>query len=125
MRTVRYLVAGFLFLAVGSAVPSHGVNQLKRSIITGYVVDAERYPVINAAILIDNVKTYAVTDYRGFYKVKVKPGASMIGIISLNHGIIEEPINGRTRINFAFSVSVQSHGTEDYFKPEEEEINVG
>ena len=125
MRAVRYLVAGFLFLAVISAVPSHGLNQLKRSIITGYVVDAERYPVINAAILIDNVKTYAVTDYRGFYKVKVKPGARTIGIISLNHGIIEEPINGRTRINFTFSVSIRSHGTEDYYKPEEEEINVG
>jgi len=125
MRAIRYLVAGFLFLAVISAVPSHGLNQMKRSIITGYVVDAERYPVTNAVILIDNIKTYAVTDYRGFYKVKVKPDASRIGIISLNHGIIEEPINGRTRINFAFSVSVRSQGTEDYFKPEEEEINVG
>jgi TonB-dependent SusC/RagA subfamily outer membrane receptor len=125
MRAVRHLVAGFLFLAVLSAVPSRGVNQLKRSIITGYVVDAERYPVANAVILVDNIKTYAVTDYRGFYKVKVKPDASKIGIISLNHGIIEEPINGRTRINFAFSVSVWSHGAEDYFKPEEEEINVG
>ena len=125
MSATRYLVAGFLFLTIISAVPSHGLSQLKRSILTGYVVDSERYPVTNAVILIDNIKTYAVTDYRGFYKVKVKPGASRIGIISLNHGIIEEPINGRTRINFAFSVSVRSHGTEDYFKPEEEEINVG
>lgn len=125
MRTVRYLVAGFLFLSVVSGAPSFGLDESKRSFITGYVFDADRYPVINAAILIDNIKTYAVTDERGFYKVKVKPGASRIGVISLNHGIIEEPINGRTRINFAFSVSTIGHGTGDYFRPEEEEINVG
>ena len=103
MRAVRYLVAGFLFFAVISALPSYGLNKSKRSTITGFVVDAERYPVINAVILIDNSKTYAVTDERGFYKVKVKPDAATIGIISLNHGILEEAINGRTRINFAFS----------------------
>jgi len=125
MRTFRYFVAGFLFLAVVSAVPSYGLNSSKRSIITGYVVDAEQYPVINAVILINNIKTYAVTDERGFYKIKVKPDAATIGIISLNHGILEEAINGRTRINFTFPVSILSHNTADYYKPEEEEINVG
>lgn len=125
MRAVRYLVTGFLFLAVVSAVPSSGINKSKRYIITGFVVDSEQYPVINAVILIDNAKTYVVTDERGYYKVKVNREAAIIGIISLNHGILEEAINGRTRINFTFPVSILGHNTEDYYKPEDEEVNVG
>ncbi len=70
MKTVNYLVAGFLFLAVVSAVPSYGQKKSKRNIITGYVVDVNQYPVINAVIMIDKNTTGVVTDERGFYKTK-------------------------------------------------------
>jgi TonB-dependent SusC/RagA subfamily outer membrane receptor len=125
MKTVNYLVAGFLFLAVVSAVPSYGQKKSKRNIITGYVVDANHYPVANAIIMTDKNKTSVVTDERGFYKVKVKPYATSIGIVSFKHGVIEEAINGRKRINFTFSNTVLSHNVIPDSKPDEEEINVG
>jgi len=125
MKAVNYLVAGFLFLVVVSAVPSYGQKNYKKNIISGYVVDADNYPVISAAIMIDNNKTRVVTDEKGFYKVKVKPLATSITIISFKHGIIQEAVNGRTRINFAFSTSILSHNVNPVYKPEEEDINIG
>jgi TonB-dependent SusC/RagA subfamily outer membrane receptor len=125
MKAVNYLVTGFLFLAVVSAVPSYGLEKSKRNIITGYVVDVNQYPVINAIIMVDKNKTSVVTDERGFYKVKVKPYSTSVGIISFTHGILEEAINGRTRINFTFPVSVLGHNIIPDYKPEEEKINIG
>ena len=124
MRAVNYLVTGCLFLAVMSAVPSYGQKRSKSNIITGYVVDVNQYPVISAIVMIDKNTSRVVTDERGFYKVKVKPNATTIGVFTFTHGILEEAINGRTRINFVFPVSILDHNTADYFKPEEEEINV-
>lgn len=125
MKAVNYLVNGFLFLVVVSAVPSYGLEKSKRNIITGYVVDVNRYPVINAIIMVDKNKTSVVTDERGYYKVKVKPYSTSVGIVSFAHGFLEEAINGRTRINFTFSVSVLGQNIIPEYKPEEEEINVG
>jgi len=125
MKAVNYLFNGLLFLAVVSAVPSYGLEGSKRNIITGYVVDINHYPVVNAIIIVDKIKTSVVTDERGFYKVRVKPNSTSVGIISFTHGILEEAINGRTRINFTFPVSVLGQNIIPEYKPEEEEINIG
>ncbi len=125
MKTVNYLFTGFFFLAVVSALPSYGQKNSKRNTVTGYVVDVNQYPVMNAIITIDNNTSSAFTDERGFYKIKVKPYESMIGVISFKHGVLEETINGRTRINFAFSNSILSKNIIPYNNPEEEEINIG
>ena len=125
MKAVSYFVAGFLFLAVVSAVPSYGQKESKKGIITGYVVDAYHYPVIDAIIMINNSKTSVVTDEKGFYKIKVKPDATTIGILSFGRGILEEAINGRSRINFAFSNSIPNQNIIQKHPTEEEEINVG
>ncbi|MGB8489649.1 MAG: TonB-dependent receptor plug domain-containing protein, partial [Bacteroidales bacterium] len=125
MKAGNYLVAGFMFLAVVSTLPSYGQKNSKRNIITGYVTDVNHYPVINALITIDKSTTGVVTDEKGFYKVKVKPYSVWIGIISLNHGVCEEAINGRTRINFTFRNSILSHNINPAYNPGEEDINVG
>jgi len=125
MKAVNYLVAGFLFMVMMSAVPSYGQKNYKKTIISGYVVDAYHYPVINAAIMINNNKTRVVTDEKGFYKIRVKPLATSITIISFNHGIIQEAVNGRTRINFTFSNSILNQNVNPVYKPKEEDINIG
>jgi TonB-dependent SusC/RagA subfamily outer membrane receptor len=125
MKVVNYLVAGFLFLSVVPAVSSYGQKKSQRNIITGYVADLNQYPVPDAIIMIDKNTTSAVTDERGFYKVKVKPDAKSIGILSFRNGVLEEAINGRTRINFAFLNSILSNNINPDYQKEEEEINVG
>jgi len=126
MKVVSYFVAGFLFLAGVSAVPSYGQKESKKGIIiTGYVVDAYHYPVIDAIIMINNSKTTVVTDKEGFYKIKVKPDAISIGVFSFTYGILAEAINGRSRVNFNFSNSISNQNIIKNQPTEEEEINIG
>ncbi|HBC78587.1 MAG TPA: hypothetical protein DEO60_09775 [Bacteroidales bacterium] len=125
MKAVNFLIIGLLFLAVATAIPSYGLERSKRSIITGYAVDVNHYPVTNALIIVDNIKTSIITNEKGFYRVKVKPNSVSVGIISITHGFLEEIINGRTRINFTFPISVVGHDLIPEYKPEEEEINIG
>jgi TonB-dependent starch-binding outer membrane protein SusC len=79
----------------------------KKIIITGTVLNSAKEPIVNAIIMIDEVKTNSITDAKGNYKVKVKPSAEKIGIFTFGQGVAEEPINGRTRIDFNFGKSAK------------------
>lgn len=118
----------FIFLAVVSTAPSYGQKESKKHVITGYVVDVDQYPVVGAIIIINNEKTSVVTDVRGYYKVRANPYAESIGVISIKNGIIQEAINGRRRINFAFQNSnppVPDQYLIKKLSQDEEEINIG
>jgi TonB-dependent SusC/RagA subfamily outer membrane receptor len=78
-------------------------NNNKKLVITGYVTDANMNPVSGAMILIDKNRTNVVTDSRGFYRVKVKPGAQLITVFSLAGGAGKDSIEGRTSINIKLS----------------------
>jgi TonB-dependent SusC/RagA subfamily outer membrane receptor len=72
----------------------------KKIIITGRVTDLYSSPVSGALIMIDGKNTTAKTDAKGFYKIKVKSSASQIGVFTTITGVKEEPVNGRTVVNF-------------------------
>lgn len=96
----------------------------KKITITGTVVDAANLPIMNAIIMIDDVKTNSITDAKGAYKVKVKPTASKISIFTFGHGTFEDSIKGRTQIDFRFSVSGQNQA--DQTIPESQRgVNTG
>lgn len=75
----------------------------KRVLISGTVLDINDEPIQNAMLLINGIKTNVLTDANGNYKVKIKPGAKTIGVVSLGNGLIEQEIGGRSEINFSFS----------------------
>ncbi len=68
--------------------------------ITGKVSDLFKYPVYGAVVLIDGKDTGIKTNDNGDFKIKVSPSDLNIGIFTTSSGVSEEPINGRTRINF-------------------------
>ena len=72
----------------------------KKITITGRVTDLYSSPVSGALIMIDGKNTTAKTDAKGFYKIKVKSPASQIGVFTITTGVKEEPVNGRTVVNF-------------------------
>jgi len=72
----------------------------KRITITGKVTDLYNSPVSGAFIMIDGKSTERKTNVLGLFKVKVKPSAQRIGIFTTFTELKEEPINGRTTINF-------------------------
>ena len=86
-----------------------GVNAQKKNnkkiTLSGIVMNSSSEPIVNAIIMIDDQKTNSVTDAKGYYKVKVKPTATKIGIFTFGHGTKEEAINGRTQINFNFGIT--------------------
>jgi len=114
----------FLFIASFSFTGGFSQKAGKNITITGYVVDGTKASIANAVVMIDGKSTNSFTDEKGFYQVKVKSGSSVIGILTITNGFLEEPINGRTRINFEFGGSVpdQVNMTVD---PGDEAVNVG
>jgi TonB-dependent SusC/RagA subfamily outer membrane receptor len=96
----------------------------KKITITGTVIDATNLPIVNAIIMIDNVKTNSVTDAQGTYKVKVKPTAATISIFTFGHGTFEDSIKGRTQIDFKFGGSALNQ-TDQTTSPSEAGVNTG
>ena len=123
MKTKTFILLLCLLIA-GSAV--YGQKSSKKSnkkiSVSGYVVDQTQKPVANANVLIDGEKTAVLTDIKGFFKVKIKPDVEKIGILTSTNGIMEEAVNGRTRINFTFAGLV---GDQVSNQPLDEEVNVG
>jgi TonB-dependent starch-binding outer membrane protein SusC len=70
--------------------------------ITGKVLDVYNEPIANAIIMIDGIKTNAITDSKGNYKIRVRQGSSKIGVFTFGNGIYENKIDGRNQINFNF-----------------------
>ncbi len=68
--------------------------------ITGKVTDSNSMPVTGALIMIDGKNTSATTNNKGYYKIKVLSSASNIGVFTTITEVKEEPINGRTVVNF-------------------------
>lgn len=116
------------FLILLSMLLMNGVSAQKsdkKITITGTVLDAANSPIVNAIIMIDGKNTSWVTDSKGNFKIKVKPGASTIGIFTFGNGMIEVPINGRTMINFNFGEKSSQQTPDQNIKPGEEGVNVG
>jgi|WetSurMetagenome_2_1015567.scaffolds.fasta_scaffold09057_2 TonB-dependent starch-binding outer membrane protein SusC len=101
----------------------------KKITITGTVVNAEKVPISNAIIMIDDQKTNSLTDAAGKYSVKVKPTAVKIAIFTFGHGTAEDSIKGRTNIDFTFGVARAQQAIEltadQPVAPGEEGVNTG
>jgi len=92
-------------------------------IISGRVTDSNNYPFQNAIIMIDGKNTKCLTDNEGFYKISVKASSTNIGIFTVPTGVIEEPIENRTRINFTLEDNV---GRKAEAIPESDDlVNIG
>jgi TonB-dependent SusC/RagA subfamily outer membrane receptor len=112
MKTKIFLLA-LLSLLCFNNLSAQKNSKNKKIVITGTVIDATNLPIVNAMIMIDDVKTNSVTDAKGAYSVKIKPTASKISIFTFGHGMIEDSIKGRTQIDFKFSVARANNQTEE------------
>jgi TonB-dependent SusC/RagA subfamily outer membrane receptor len=97
MKTKMFLMAVFslsLFFDISAQKASSKIT------ITGKVTDSNSMPVTGALIMIDGKTTSATTNNKGYYKIRVLSSASNIGVFTTITGVKEEPINGRTVVNF-------------------------
>src|SRR4030043_2484540 len=116
-----------LFLILFSVLTIGTITAQKKNskiIITGTVTDDSQRPVMNAIVMIDGQNTSSMTDASGNYKVKIKPSAKMIGVVSFASGMKEEAIDGRTVVNFSYATSAQ-HQSDQTIPPGETGVNTG
>lgn len=116
----------FLILLAAVSINSMNAQKSNKKItITGTVLNADKTPISNAIIMIDDQKTNYLTDADGKYKVKVKPTASKIAIFTFGNGTFEDSIKGRTQINFNFGASPNQQSDKAAVEPSEQGVNTG
>jgi TonB-dependent SusC/RagA subfamily outer membrane receptor len=119
-RKLLFIILIIPFFAVLSAQKAP-----KKVTISGTVTDGDQKPVAGAIIIINNKKTDCMTDQKGFYKIKVKADAKLISVFTMQKGIIDEPVNGRTEINFRYNIKNQSQSVNQTDSKNNETVNVG
>ncbi|MDX9948264.1 MAG: TonB-dependent receptor plug domain-containing protein [Bacteroidales bacterium] len=120
---MRTKIIFLIIMAMVSLNVASGQKSGKKIKISGHVVDGTLTPVANAIVMLDGEKSNAVTDQKGHFKVKVKPGNTKIGIFTMTNGILEEPLDGRKTINFKFEGSVPVQVVET--DPLDEAVDIG
>jgi TonB-dependent SusC/RagA subfamily outer membrane receptor len=114
-----------LLIALLTGTIVFGQKNSKRISISGVVQDANRYPVEGAVIMIDGNKSGCSTDVDGVYKIKVRSSVKKIGIFTLPPSVIQEPVDGRTTINFTLNDSIVKQIAMERHAITEERVNIG
>jgi TonB-dependent SusC/RagA subfamily outer membrane receptor len=122
MRIKAFLFIVLSFLATGI---SSGQKNNSKFIINGLVTDAQKKPLVGALILIDGKNNNLVTDNKGLYKIKVRPDADSITIVTFTNGISTVAINGRTNINFVLGESGLSKTDVENKQTNDKKVDVG
>ena len=77
-------------------------NSNKKVTLSGYVLNESGAPVSGVAFFVDDVKITKVTNEKGFYKIKLRPGKHSIVAMKSLAEISEIEYSGQDTINFFF-----------------------
>lgn len=97
MKTRLLTFIAFALIVLSAAA------QEKKIQISGKVTDASQAPVPGVRIFADDQNTGQVTNKKGIYKVKVSTETKNLRVITSDGDIAEQPVNGKTTVDFAFS----------------------
>jgi TonB-dependent SusC/RagA subfamily outer membrane receptor len=122
MRIKVILLILFSFLIIAE---SSGQKNNKKTVVTGLVTDANQRPLVGALILIDGKNTGIATDDNGVYKLKVRPDADSITIVTFTNGINTEAIKGRTNIDFILGIAGSSDTNARDKKAVDKKVDIG
>lgn len=114
-----------LVIAICLTQFSFGQKNNKKIIVTGLVTDAYQIPLVGALILIDGNNTNIVTNNNGLYKLKVRPDADSITIVTFTNGISTVPIEGRTNINFVLGGMNLSKSNAQNKPANDQQVDIG
>jgi TonB-dependent SusC/RagA subfamily outer membrane receptor len=120
---IKILLMAVLSFALFFDISAQKAN--RKINITGKVTDLYNSPVSGALLMIDGKTTTAKTNSKGYYKIKIKPSASRIGVFTTITGAEEEPINGRIVINFNLDKMITPQPGEGTGDIGEEAVNDG
>jgi TonB-dependent SusC/RagA subfamily outer membrane receptor len=81
--------------------------------------------VSGAMILIDGINSDIITNNKGIYKVRIRPDADTITVMSFNNGLRSEAIRGRTSIDITLTGTVSSEQQSQQKQGGDEVVNIG
>jgi TonB-dependent SusC/RagA subfamily outer membrane receptor len=122
---MRIKVCLFILLSIFTVTISSGQKNNKKIVVTGLVTDAYMRPLVGALVLIDGKNTNIITDNDGVYKLKVKPDADSITIVTFTNGINTACINGRTNIDYVLGLSGLYDKNAQEKKTDDKKVDIG
>jgi TonB-dependent SusC/RagA subfamily outer membrane receptor len=122
---MKIKISFLILLSFLLITPVHGQKPNKKIVVSGLVTDPSKQPVAGAMILIDGKNSNVLTNNKGIYKVKVRPDADSITVLSFNNGLRSTPIQGRTIIDFTLSGSRQSQQNVQINQAGEKAVDIG
>jgi TonB-dependent SusC/RagA subfamily outer membrane receptor len=121
---MRKLILIFVMIALATFNQAHGQDKNKPVTLTGTVTDTTFSPVRGALIIIDGQNTGAVTNRKGMFRIKVRPGTKTIGVFTTNLGSAITIFEGQTTQEFVLDGREIIKSTPELLKGEEE-VNIG
>jgi TonB-dependent SusC/RagA subfamily outer membrane receptor len=122
---MRIKVCLFILFSIFTITVLSGQKNNKKIVVTGLVTDAYQRPLVGALVLIDSKNTNVITDNDGVYKLKVKPDADSITIVTFTNGISTVAINGRTSIDFVLGIAGLSDKNTQDKKTVDKKVDIG
>jgi TonB-dependent SusC/RagA subfamily outer membrane receptor len=115
-----------LLISVFLSFPAlYGQKNNKKFVITGHVTDARQRPLTGALILLDGRNTNIATDNDGYYKIRVRPDADSLTIMTFTTGMCTVAIAGRTTIDFILGGSDLANHNIQEKKAEDQKVDIG
>jgi len=97
----------------------------KKIVVSGSVTNVRQKPLAGAMVLIDGKNTNRTTNNNGIYKIKVRPDADSITIVTFTNEIRTVAINGRTNIDFILVALPLSQQKAQEKQSNDEQVNIG
>ena len=70
--------------------------------LLGQVINFNDEPIVNAVVYLDDKKSDAVTNGRGYFEIMVPEGVKEINIFSEEYGLLSTPYNKNAKMNFVY-----------------------
>jgi TonB-dependent SusC/RagA subfamily outer membrane receptor len=98
-----------IFFSGGFAAAQKNVKKIT---VSGYVLDTSFNPINGAVVFVDNENTGVSTDNSGYYKIKIRPDASVISVLYQNKHVNTRIEGGQTAINFTIGETINSNSAD-------------
>jgi TonB-dependent SusC/RagA subfamily outer membrane receptor len=122
MKTKAFLL---ILLSVLVFTAASGQKNNKKITVTGSVTDNMQKPLAGAMIFVDGNNTNVTTNNSGLFKLKVKPDADSITVVTFTSGMVTLPLKGKTRVDFILHGSGLSTQKTTTNPAGEKEVNIG
>ena len=122
MKTKAFL---FIVISLLSVTVLSGQKNNKKITVTGSVSDNMQKPMAGAMIFVDGNNTNVTTNNSGQFKLKVRPDADSITVVTFTSGMVTLPLKGKTRVDFVLKGSALSAQKSKENPADEKEVNIG